>query len=185
MRLPSGASEATIRGGAKAGVATFILSLLSSSRPYLRELHECIDGLRNRERSTARDCVRRRSAEDSFDRRFQLLSGESARDGGDGVDRVRHVAWRQLSAKCVNDPPAEGIVEVGDDEQDQLARAALVVLDVHHEAVLDLGDVLDYGVELARSHTDTATVQGRIRAPGDDAGAGFGEAHPVAVAPDA
>src|SRR6185436_18850711 len=70
-------------------------------------------------------------------------------------------------------------------EQDQLARPAVRILQVDDEAVLHLGQLFDHRVELARAQADAATVQGRIRAAGDDAGPGFGEPHPVALAPDA
>ena len=72
-----------------------------------------------------------------------------------------------------------------DDEEDQLAGAALVVLEVHDQAVGDLRQLLDDGVELARAHAHAAAVERRVGAAGDDAAAALGEADPVALAPDA
>src|SRR4051812_22439686 len=113
MRLPSAASSTTIWGGASAGW-TIVIALSSCGRPYLRELHERIDRLGNRERSTTRDRVRVGSTKNSLYRRFQLLSGECARDRGHGVNRVRHVAWRQLSAKRINDLPVQSVIQRSD-----------------------------------------------------------------------
>ena len=54
------------------------------------------------------------------------------------------------------------------DEQQQLARAALVVLEVHDEAVRDLRQLLDDAVELARAEADAAAVEGGVGAARDD-----------------
>ena len=60
---------------------------------------------------------------------------------------------------------------VGDDEQHQLARAALVVLEVHDQAVRAPRGAPRHRVELARPHAHAAAVERRVRAAGDDAGA--------------
>ena len=57
------------------------------------------------------------------------------------------------------------------EEQDQLARPALRVLQVHDQAVGDLREGLDDGVELAGSQPHAAAVERRVRAPGDHAAA--------------
>ena len=71
------------------------------------------------------------------------------------------------------------------DEQQQLARAALVVLEVDDEAVGDLRQLLDDGVELGRAEPHAAAVERRVGTAGDDARAALGDRDPVAVAPDA
>ena len=71
------------------------------------------------------------------------------------------------------------------DEQHELARAALVVLEVDDEAVGDLRQLLDDAVELARAEADAAAVERRVGAARDDAAAALREADPVALAPDA
>ena len=56
---------------------------------------------------------------------------------------------------------------------------------MHHDAVGDLGQGLDDGVELRRSQADAATVEGGVTAAGDDARAAVGDRDPVAVTPHA
>ena len=53
------------------------------------------------------------------------------------------------------------------DEQQQLARAAAGVLEMDDEAVGDLGQRLDDGVELGRAQADAAAVERRVGAAGD------------------
>ena len=55
------------------------------------------------------------------------------------------------------------------DEQQQLAGAALGVLQVHDQRVGDLGQALDHGVELGGAQPDAAAVEGRVGAAGDHA----------------
>ena len=57
-------------------------------------------------------------------------------------------------------------------------------LDVHDQAVGDLGEALDDGVEVARAETHPAPVECGVGAPADHARPVVGERHPVAVAPD-
>src|SRR3712207_8017334 len=59
------------------------------------------------------------------------------------------------------------------------------LLHAEDDAVADLRDRLDRGVDVRRPHADAAAVQGGVRAAGDDAGAALGDLHPVAVPPDA
>ena len=83
---------------------------------------------------------------------------------------------------------AQLVVQLGavgeHDEQHELARAPLVVLEVDDEAVRDLGQLLDDAVELARAEADAAAVEGGVRAARDDAAAALREPDPVALAPD-
>ena len=83
---------------------------------------------------------------------------------------------------------AQSVVEHGavgeHDEEQQLARPSLVVLQMHHEAVDDLRQLLDDAVELARAEPDAAAVERGVGAPGEDAAAALGELDPVALAPD-
>src|SRR6185312_15859219 len=67
----------------------------------------------------------------------------------------------------------------------QLAGAPAAVLEVDHERVDDLGNVLDNRVELACAEPDPTAVQGGVGAPGDHAAATLGELDPVSLAPDA
>ena len=87
------------------------------------------------------------------------------------------------------DPSLKGVVDGdavgGDDEQEQGAVAAAGVLEVDDERIEDLREVFDHRVELAGPEANAAAIQGRVRTPGEDATAAFGEHDPVAVAPDA
>ena len=90
-----------------------------------------------------------------------------------GTAAIVSGTWRgescERSAPAIRD--AQVVVELGDDEQHQLPRPAVVVLEVHDQAVGHLRELLDDRVELARPHADTAAVERRVRAAGDDAGA--------------
>ena len=78
------------------------------------------------------------------------------------------MAWRELRAQAAADAAAQLVVQhdaVGEhDEQDELARASLVVLEMDDEAVGDLGQLLDDAVELTRAEADAAAVEGGVRA---------------------
>src|SRR5207253_1662392 len=78
-------------------------------------------------------------------------------------DGVRNVARRQVVAEARPDSPAEHIVEgrpgPRDDEEEQLAGAAALVLEMHHQAVRDLGQGLDDPVELGRPDPDAAALE--------------------------
>ena len=90
---------------------------------------------------------------------------------GTCFDRVGHVPGRQLPAQRGADPVAQGVVERGavgrGDEQQQPPGAALRVLQVDHQRVGDLGQLLDNGVELGGAEPHPAAVEGRVRAAGD------------------
>ena len=73
----------------------------------------------------------------------------------------------------------------GDDEQDELARTAVGVLEVHDEAVVDLAELLDDAVEVGRADAHAAAVERGVGAAGDHEAAALGEAHPVTHPPDA
>ena len=88
----------------------------------------------------ARDGLDRLAAQDALDGRLELLARQRARDRGHGADRVGHVARRELRAQARGRSLAAQLVvqldAVGEhDEQHELARAALVVLEVDDEAV--------------------------------------------------
>ena len=70
-------------------------------------------------------------------------------------------------------------------EEDELARAALVVLEMDDQAVGDLRQLLDDAVELAGAEAHAAAVERRVGAAGHDTAAALREADPVALAPDA
>ena len=107
---------------------------------------------------------------------------------GIGVDQVGDVAWGELGAQRVPQPRPQLVVDRrpvgGGDEQDQLAGPALVVLEVDDDAVGDLVEPLDDGVEVARPEPDAAAVEGGVRPPADLARPVVEERDPVAVAPD-
>src|SRR4029079_14144875 len=71
------------------------------------------------------------------------------------------------------------------DEQQQLTRPTLVVLQVHDETVRDLGQGLDDGVELGGAEAYATAVERRVAATRDGARAALADRDPVAVAPDA
>ena len=94
--------------------------------------------------------------------------------------------WRELAAKLLSDPLAQGVVDLDvlrDDEQQQLADPALRVLEVNDQRLGYLGQAFDHRVELARAEPHPASVQGRVRAPGEHAAPPLGEADPVALTP--
>ena len=94
-----------------------------------------------------------------------------------GTARIVSGTWRGESCERRPRPMlvAQLVVEldaVGEhDEQHELARAALVVLEMDDEAVRDLRQLLDDAVELARAEADAAAVERRVRAARDDAAA--------------
>ena len=92
-------------------------------------------------------------------------------------------ALRMRAAQLVGQLEAVGQL----DEQDQLAEPTGVagVLDVDDEAVGDLVEPLDDGVEVARPEAHAAAVERGVGAAADDARSVVGERHPVAVAPHA
>src|SRR3712207_7557022 len=49
------------------------------------------------------------------------------------------------------------------------------LLHAEDDAVADLRDRLDRGVDVRRPHADAAAVEGGVRAAGDDAGAALGD----------
>ena len=67
------------------------------------------------------------------------------------------------------EPVVERRAVASDDEQQQLARAAAGVLEVHDEAVGDLGQRLDDRVELGGAEAHAAAVERRVGAAGDHA----------------
>ena len=98
-----------------------------------------------------------------------------------GTARIGSGTWRGEScdAQRSADAAAQVVVEldaVGEhDEEHELARAALVVLEVDDQAVGDLGQLLDDAVELAGAEPHAAAVERRVGAAGDDAAAALGE----------
>ena len=86
------------------------------------------------------------------------------------------------------DAGAQRVVEHGavgeNDEEQQFARSAGFVLEMHDERVGHVGQPFDHGVELARAQPDPAPVEGRVRATRDDARAVLTDRDPVAVSPD-
>ena len=98
-------------------------------------------------------------------------------------DRSVASALRMRAAQVVGELDPVGQL----DEQDQLAEPAGVagVLDVDDEAVGDLVEPFDDGVEVARSETHAAAVERGVGPTADDARPVLGERHPVAMAPDA
>ena len=115
-----------------------------------------------------------------------------------GTASMRSGTWRgdssDRSAPVMRVPQV--VVELragcGRDEQDQLAHAVVVivggtlgVVEVHDQAVGDLGERLDDGVEVARAEAHAAPVQGGVGAARDGTGPVVGEGDPVAVAPHA
>ncbi len=113
--------------------------------------------------------------------------------GTDGhrEDRVGHVAGRQLGAQAAHDGGAQVVVERRArrerHEQHQLPHrpVGIVALEVHDEAVGDLGQRLDHRVEVAGAEAHAAAVERGVGAARDHAGAVVGEGDPVAVAPHA
>ena len=120
------------------------------------------------ERVAAGDGVHRVAAEDALDGRLELLSRQRAGDRRHRADRVGHVARRELRAQAAVDAVAQLVVQLGavgeHDEQHELARTPLVVLEVDDEAVRDLRQLLDDAVELTRAETDAAAVERGVRA---------------------
>ena len=112
--------------------------------------------------------------------------------GTDGTASISSGTWRGDSSvrSAARIRAGQVVVELATgrerDEQDEPAEpAALVVLEVHDQAVGDLGEALDDGVEVARTEAHAAPVERGVGAPADHAGAVVGERDPVAVAPDA
>jgi hypothetical protein len=96
------------------------------------------------------------------------------------------VAGRERAAQLGRDPSTQRVVEfralAQDDEQQQLARAGRIV-EVHDQAVGDLGKRLDDRVELARAEADTAAIERCVRTAGDHTRTVLVDRDPVAVAP--
>ena len=83
-----------------------------------------------------------------------------------GTARIASGTWRGESwgGAGLADAAVQIVVQldaVGEYDEQQAAGAALVVLEVHHQAVRDLGKLLDDAVELAGSEPDAAAVEGR------------------------
>lgn len=82
------------------------------------------------------------------------------------------MAWREVSPKLRRDPPPKRVVEdlgrLEDDEEQEFSRSAGLVLEVDDQAVGNLRQALDDGIELGRSESHAASLEGRIAAPGNE-----------------
>ena len=129
------------------------------------------------------------AAKDALHGRLELLARQGAGDRRHCADHVRDMTRRQLRAQAGRDTRLQVVVEHDPvrehDEEDELARAALVVLEMHDETVGDLRQLLDDAVELAGAEAHAAAVERRVGAARDDAASLVGEPDPVALAPDA
>jgi hypothetical protein len=123
------------------------------------------------EEVSAGDLVRGCAEKDLLDRQLELLSGSVARHAGHLVDGVGHVSGRECRAQLASYVSAETVVQVGagadNDEEHQLSVAPGGVLEVHDQAVVDLGKFFDDAVELRRTEPDAAAVERRVRSSGD------------------
>src|SRR6185437_4716271 len=59
------------------------------------------------------------------------------------------------------------------------------IFEIDDQTIENLGQVFNHTIDLARSHTDTHTIDGGVGAPVNDDSAGWGDLHPVAMPPDA
>ena len=102
-----------------------------------------------------------------------FLPGPAARDAGHGADESGTCRGDRLVRSAATSRSRSVVAEVavcGDDEQDELARPAVRVFEVDHQAVADLGKLLDNAVEVRGADAHTAAVESGVRASGDRPG---------------
>ena len=157
-----------------------------------RQRLERLERRAGRQRVLRRGLVGRQPEEDPLDRDLELLARQRARDRRhrDGSRRGRGAATAPSRRAAVDRARAgrrrASAPSREDDEQQQLARAAARVLEVHDEAVGDLAAAPRRPRRTrAVPEAHAAAVERRVAAAGDHARAAVGDRDPVAVAPDA
>src|SRR5215218_8318500 len=152
------------------------------------QLREAVERGGVAERLLARGLLWRGAREDLLDGHLELLAVEGLGYLGDGEDLVRYVSRRGVLLDTPLYPVLQIVVEFDTFLQDHEERhngASPFSGDVDDEAVGHLLDLVDGGVDLARSHPYAAAVYGRVGAAVDHAGAVLFYLDPISVTPHA
>src|SRR5919199_636150 len=160
--------------------------LLSSALKSVGKLDEGLQGLWVAQRVFACGFFGRLLHQYLLYRHLYLLTVERPGDFGYLQDLIRHMPGRGILADAAFDLVHQPVVELRaffEDDEERHRGAPVRPLYVYDEAILDLLDLLDGAVDLARPHPYPSAVYGRVAPAVDNGAATRGDLDPVPVPP--